>query len=630
MAFRTAGKYYRTNWRVRRTIARKSPRGVQVTLFLLEWDDSLDFAEANILRRIEFENFRKHAKFRVTCKDRNIFVGPNNAGKSSVLDALRLFADVARYAEYRLPILKTQGAHGVCATYEIMNKNFSIPIANMPTNESSHDVRLLIHHQNGSILHLILNPDHQPNVFISSDFTPKKTKAYFRQCFPESVIVVPTLGQFEEVEKPNDPDYVKSVEHTRLAARNFRNIWRQKTPDEFTEFSNLISNYWRDIEIHRPYAIVGVTSTLEMTYTEDGYSREIFLSGFGFQAWMQIMTHFMRGSGKDILVLDEPDVYLHADLQRKLYSIAKKRFAQLFIATHSAEIMNEANSGDVVMIRSDLQTGRRITTEEGYRTVHALLGSSENADFARLSRAKRIIAFEGNDRSIYRRFEQMTLGEGVFSDPDTMLLRIGGFEQWPRVGNLPWAFQELFGIKPRIASIFDRDYRCTDEIEGHERRLTESGVFCYVLRRKEIENYVVHIPAICRALLRAAKKRDKYVDVEWIKKCVSEISLELMDDTLINVQSSMDKHCRLMRDKRDQKTILKAAKGEFDKTWNERGFEHLVSGKEFFSILNQKIESEYAIPLSLFQVLDEYHEGDVDIELCDAIVRINEYFRLDP
>lgn len=104
----------------------------------------------------------------------------------------------------------------------MMNKNFCLPIANIPTNDSELDVKVSIYHDNGSVLHLILNTERQPNIFIESDRRAKRTKAYFKDCFPQAVIVVPTLGQFEETEKPNDPDYVRSVEHTRLAARRSR------------------------------------------------------------------------------------------------------------------------------------------------------------------------------------------------------------------------------------------------------------------------------------------------------------------------------------------------------------------------------------------------------------------------
>jgi hypothetical protein len=543
-----------------------------------------------------------------------------------VLDALRLFADVARFAQTRLPVLKTQEGFGVCATYEMPSKAFCIPLVNIPTNDSDKDAKVSVYHENGSVIHIVLNIDRAPNVFIESEMRAQKNKQFFKKCFPESIIVIPTLGQLEESEKPNDPDYVRNIEHTRLAARNFRNIWRIKSHEDFDALSVLVESNWKKIEIRKPRVIIGAPSLIEMEYLEDGIPREVYLSGFGFQAWMQIMTHILRGKPNDILVLDEPDVYLHADLQRKLFNIIRKRFSQIFLATHSAEIMNEANSGDVVLIRPEFQTGKRITTEEGYRSAHALLGSSENADFARLSRAKRIIAFEGNDRSLYRRFEQMVVQDGVFSDPDTVMLRIGGYEQWPRVGNLPWAFEELFGISPKISAIFDRDYRCLTEIEEHESKLKSSGVFCHVLRRKEVENYVISTEAISKSVVKAGIRKDVAIDDHSIAEIMNSVAEEMKEDALINVQSSATKYFNINRDRRDTNTILKMAKQDFDSEWSIFGCSYRLSGKEFIAKINTRFQEQFKLSVSLFQILDEFSRKDLDDELVVMIMNVNNYF----
>ena len=63
--------------------------------------------------------------------------------------------------------------------------------------------------------------------------------------------------------------------------------------------------------------------------------REIHWSGFGFQVWLQILLQLARGNGDSVLVLDEPDIYLHADLQRRLLRLVGERFPQYFIATCS-------------------------------------------------------------------------------------------------------------------------------------------------------------------------------------------------------------------------------------------------------------------------------------------------------
>lgn len=526
----------------------------------------------------------------------------------------------------RLPVLKSQDGYGVCATYEIPEKQFSLGVGNLSTNDSDADVRIDIENTEGNSLIIEIRRERAPNVYITSDLRPNTSKSFFTRSFPNNVIVVPTLGQLELDEGLNNPDYVEKIQHTRLAARNFRNVWRTKTNEEFDLFCSLVEANWEGIKLSKPSVVIDGGAKLRMIYHEDGIAREIGMSGFGFQAWMQIMTHMMRGRPDDILVLDEPDVYLHADLQRRLFGIAKKRFRQIFIATHSAELMNEANSGDVVLIRSAFQTGRRLTTEEGYRTAHELLGSSENADFARLSRAKRIIAYEGKDRAIYRRFEQLLGIQGAFGDPDTVMLKIGGFEQWPKVGNIPWSFEQLFGIRPQIAAIFDRDFRCKEEIEAHERRLADSGVYCRVLGRKEIENYVIQPMTLIRAIVNLASKRGKTMTDETARALIASTANSLRDEALLNTQSFAAKYFTKIRDRRDTKDILRIAKIEFDEDWSKFGYFIRVGGKDLLSELNQYLEKQIGSSLSPFQLLDAMNRDEVDETLANIIHDINNHF----
>ena len=50
------------------------------------------------IKSIEFFDYKTFSRFTVSAKARNILVGPNNAGKSTVLDAFRISFDALRYA----------------------------------------------------------------------------------------------------------------------------------------------------------------------------------------------------------------------------------------------------------------------------------------------------------------------------------------------------------------------------------------------------------------------------------------------------------------------------------------------------------------------------------------------------
>jgi predicted ATP-dependent endonuclease of OLD family len=89
---------------------------------------------------------------------------------------------------------------------------------------------------------------------------------------------------------------------------------------------------------------------MEMMFFEDRIPREIFWAGFGLQVWMQMILQFMRGSNDSVLVLDEPDIYLHPELQVRMIELASRKFGQIFVATHSPAIIDLAGAEDVLTI----------------------------------------------------------------------------------------------------------------------------------------------------------------------------------------------------------------------------------------------------------------------------------------
>ena len=70
---------------------------------------------------------------------------------------------------------------------------------------------------------------------------------------------------------------------------------------------------------------------------------------------------------------------------------------------------------------------KSITSSNTYNKLYSYLGSSENAEFAKLSKAKKIIFFEGNDRKILRKFLIKAGLDDVVSDPNILLLKTDQF-----------------------------------------------------------------------------------------------------------------------------------------------------------------------------------------------------------
>jgi len=71
----------------------------------------------------------------------------------------------------------------------------------------------------------------------------------------------------------------------------------------------------------------------------DRTPKELFWAGDGMQVFVQLLVHLYRLRDSDVIVLDEPDLYLHADLQRRLVRLLENTAAQTITATHSSEML---------------------------------------------------------------------------------------------------------------------------------------------------------------------------------------------------------------------------------------------------------------------------------------------------
>ena len=300
------------------------------------------------VKQIELENFKKFTSHTLVCNRYNILTGRNNAGKSTSLDALRIVHDVLRYVSRRNASRVTFEGE-VCAGYEISHSTIRLPIRHLSKDYSENPAKIKVILENDNELIIILDEAHPIKAYFRLNGTLTTQGKTLLKEFPLNLVVVPTLGPVEEKENYLTDKTIHRSENTRTAHRHLRNILILKTADQFEEFSRIVSEAWPGIKIEKPEVGLGDDPML-MFFNENRIPREIFWSGFGFQVWMQIMLQFMRGDRTSTLVLDEPDIYLHPDLQVILIKMARERFGQIFIATHSSAIIQKAKPGEVIEI----------------------------------------------------------------------------------------------------------------------------------------------------------------------------------------------------------------------------------------------------------------------------------------
>ncbi len=482
---------------------------------------------ATIVHGIKFTNFKRFDSFYFSARGANILVGPNNSGKSSILDALRIAHVCLRYTRSISPKAMEIPGTGIVYGYQLPTSSLPLPFANIATNYSDEDAVVEIRCRNRNKLFILLNPERPIRFYADAENHSLKTSKSFREAISLDLVIVPPLGPFEETEHYVTDETVQRNEATRLSNRYFRNIWLRRSLPDFSVLSDMVTKSWAGIDIKYPEIARSDRAFLQMFYTENRIDREVYWSGFGFQVWLQVLTHLLRGTANSILVIDEPDIYLHPDLQRKLPHLVNGRFPQFFMATHSVEIINEADSGDVASINSSHRSAKRLSTEDDYQALFNYIGSYENIDFSRLARAKRIIFFEGKDRKLLRKFANKLNATKFSDDTDTSILQAGGFSQWRRVKDVAWTFKEVLKLQVDMFSIFDRDFRPKEEIDKFLESMEQEGIRCVVLARKEIENYALTTASLVRSIRARQEERkapSQFLSEEEIIDIVREVS----------------------------------------------------------------------------------------------------------
>jgi predicted ATP-dependent endonuclease of OLD family len=333
-----------------------------------------------------------------------------------------------------------------------------------------------------------------------------------------------------------------------------------------------------------------------MFYREGTFESEVQWAGFGFQVWMLMHTHFTRASGDNtLLVIDEPDVYLHPELQRKLLDRVRKKFDQSLIATHSIELINEAESNELISVDAKHKSGRRVNSELELTNLYHYIGSGSNADFARIVRAKKVIFVEGRDGKLLRKIASRFGFDGLAKSQEVPITQLGGFSEWKKAAHAVWAFKDLLKVEIKVFCVFDRDYRCEEEVRKFLKEIEDQNIFCRIWLRKEIENYIFDPEIIYNAITKTQRRGNGQVSIAAadIDDLFDQITEEMKHDVNSQLTADALRWAKKSGSREDDRTIIRKTSREFEKAWKTRpGQMNLIPGKEALSELNGALQSK--------------------------------------
>ena len=577
--------------------------------------------------QVDFHRFKAFQRFSLRLTPFNILVGPNNAGKSTILAAFRILGSGLRKAERsRAEFLK--GPLGQTLGHKVDLASISVAEENLFYNYDDTDaawVRFRLASGNS----LLLFFPQQETCFLIPDAggKPCERPTTFRANFNCRIGSVPILGPVEHRERLFGSEAARLALFNAGAARNFRNIWYH-FPEHFEAFRQLLARTWNGMEINMPrHDLKNGQAFLQMWCVEDRRPREIVWAGFGFQVWCQMLTHLIQSQNVSIFLIDEPDIYLHSDLQRQLLGILRDLGPDVLIATHSMEIISEAEIDEIVVIDKTKGRGSRLKNSVDLGPLFKNLGSAMNPIMTQIAKTRRVIFVEGLDFPLISRFAKKLNFGRLANRSDFAVVPIEGFSP-DRIRTYTKAMEATLGVKINAAAVLDRDFRCATEIAAiiHDCK-PFAAVFIHEC--KEIENFLLVATAIDRATVVRLKDKARRGGPDLQFQPFAQAVLDEFAEDKRNYITGQFISAREAFDRASNSRIHKATLStevldEIKRRWADPLKRlQMIPGKEALREINTRVSDAYKISLTSNAIVEAMTVAEVPYEMIELLAQLD-------
>jgi energy-coupling factor transporter ATP-binding protein EcfA2 len=591
---------------------------------------------------VKFLGVKGLRNFSLSLASMNILVGPNNAGKSTIIGAFRVLDAGLRRARAQSP--ERFGPNlGSRAGYRIPAESIPISMENIHTDYADVESTVTFRISNGNELELVFPRDGGCVMFTGRQSKQVRRPTEFVAAYPLRLGVVPVLGPVEHEEELVQEETVRRGLSTHRASRHFRSYWmyRMQTqhgltnPDgvaAFDRLATLVRETWPGMDLEPPYQPSLGERNLAMFCKEERIPRELYWAGSGFQVWCQLLSHLLRAEGADLLVIDEPEIYLHPNLQRQLIHLLRALDSDVLIATHSTDVINEAEPSEILLVDKTKRSARRVVEPAGVRVALDIIGASRSVVVTQMARTGRALLVEGDDFEVLKRWAG-TLGLRDIATSFTVTpVSLGGFPTYERVRSICEGLRQGLGKDLAVAILVDRDYRPVDEVNALRQEFQRHVDLVAILRRKELENYLLEVGPLTRAIARRVRDRQRRTGTG---RAVSEpaVAGRLEDaKSMLRREAEAQAIARriqfLRRSGANETTAAIQAMADFESDWTQTdGPTALIPGKAALARLNSWAQEDLDVSVSPGQIASEFRPEEIPAELKTFLRQLSELKR---
>lgn len=551
-------------------------------------------------------------------------MGPNNAGKSTAISALHLCAVLLAQAKRRTAHTPL---HDIQRDRRVLGEPLNLSAGQFVAENVRHEfreteARLELHFKNKAALYVIWPVGDLPFFYLEHmpGLQPRNVKKV-KECYP-SIGVIPTLAPIEHQETTLSPQHVKDNLTSKLVSRHFRNQLHQELRNDqsqFDELVNFIESNTQEIlglDLVQGDTYEGQPRQLDLYFREPNGTteRELFWAGDGIQIWMQVLFHLWRLRSMDSVVLDEPDVFLHPDLQRRLVRVLEDSPAQIILATHAPEMLSEASRDSVVIVDRAKRRSRRVSDERVLAQLNDVLGSGFNLRLAKALRSRVALFVEGKDMAVLKNIARAIRADRIYREVGLTVTAMEGASNRQVASSFGWLNQHLLDNAVSVSMILDKDYMTAEARHDIVSEFGRMGVKAHVWSRKELESYLLTPSLISRV---------SGAEIEVVAKYLDE-SVAPMKATIFS--RLLDERKRAEREAgtgRHEVSITEEFMPIFEELWQDPEWRlHSAPAKDVLSALNAKLQDSSHKAVSSRSLSGRIHAREVPPEMLDLLLNI--------
>ncbi|MDE0153433.1 MAG: AAA family ATPase [Gammaproteobacteria bacterium] len=479
------------------------------------------------ITKVTVRNFKCFREESFDLDDSIVIAGPNNSGKTTLLQAIATWSLVL---ERWFELNDFQKHGGFYARAPISRQTFySVPMRhfNMLWNDRKSNKRIKVELEvatdDAGRIRMEIESDSSEQVYArpSKDVDSaalKKARDSYRTFF------VPSVSGIDLDEPVYQRPKIEQLLGQGKSGDALRNLLAETSldPDAWGQLTGLIEDMFGYTLL--PPDDTGAHIIAEYREHPDGPRFDINAAGSGFLQ-MLLLLAFLVGRKNAVLLLDEPDAHLHVILQDTIYDklkrIAQASNTQLIVATHSDVLINAIDPKDLLAM---LGQPRKLASGDEKSSLIRSLSILSNTDILLAEEKGHILYVEGRtdlkillEWALILEHRLADFLQRPFWKPTVFETRVQGkgIKAQDHFKSLLLVQEGMRGVR-----IVDRDGNAGIP----PREVAVEGRFLKLCwGRYEIENYLLHPSALARFVAKVAGKNAPQASTEAVKKIMSTI-----------------------------------------------------------------------------------------------------------